>query len=335
MVDNFMYIFGIDGGGTKTIGMIVAPNGEVKAIAEVGATNINTIGSAGVETEIKKLIVELKKLDNKAFDQISVIFAGMAGAGDDRNKEVLESIIRNSAEKSIPCYVDNDAISALYSGSLGQEGIVHISGTGSIAFGINREGKRERVGGWGYIIDAGGSGFSIGQEALKGLFDRYDNCLERTLLDEKILRYFSITEPPHVIPTIYGHSDSRKLVASIVPLAFAAVDEGDNDAQHILLKTAKDIAKNIKCLAPKLYSKPETQIPVVLTGGLFTRKDLFLPTIKEQLELAGLNCNLIVPTVPPIVGSVIAGLRMLKQEVKCDFIQKLNSSFESKEDERK
>lgn len=327
-----MYIFGIDGGGTKTTGAIVALTGEVMAIAQVGATNINTVGYVGVETEIRKLVLELKKLDNSAFEQISVIFAGMAGAGNDSNKGELESIIRKITEKNIPCFVENDAISALYSGSLGQEGIVHISGTGSIALGINREGKRERVGGWGYLIDAGGSGFSIGQEALKGLFDRYDNRLERTLLDMKILSYFSIIEPSDVIPMIYGNSDSRKLVASIVPIVFEAADEGDLVAQHILIKTAKDISKNIKALLPKLYSTTKTQIPVVLAGGLFTRKDWFLPTIKEQLELAGINCKLIVPSVPPIVGSVIGGLKMLKDEIDYDFIQQLNSYFENRED---
>lgn len=326
-----MYIFGIDGGGTKTTGVIVASTGEVKAIAEVGATNINTIGSVEVKSEIKKLIVELKKLDLNAFEQITVIFAGMAGAGNDRNNAELNSIIREATKKSIPCFVNTDAISALYSGSLGQEGIVHISGTGSIAFGINREGKNERVGGWGYLVGAEGSGFAIGQEALKGLFDRYDIHKDKTQLDEKILRFLSITEPPDVIPIIYGHSDSRKLVASIVPLVFAAADEGDRVAQQILLKTAKDIAKNIKCLVPKLYSTSETQIPVVLTGGLFTRKDWFIPTIKEQLDTTGLKYDLIVPTVPPVVGSVIGGLRMLKEEIDLNFIQKLKSSFEYKE----
>jgi N-acetylglucosamine kinase-like BadF-type ATPase len=328
-----MYIFGIDGGGTKTTGVIVASTGEVKAIAEVGATNINTIGSVGVELEIQKLIAELKKIDINAFNQISVVFAGMAGAGNDRNNAELESIIGRATEKCIHCYVDTDAISALYSGTLGQAGIVHISGTGSIAFGINQEGENERVGGWGYLVGAEGSGFAIGQEAIKGLFDRYDNRKAGTQLDEKILRYFSSTEPPDVIPIIYGHSDSRKLIASIVPLVFAATDEGDQVAQQILFKTAKDIAKNIKRLVPKLYRSSETKIPVVLTGGLFTRKEWFIPTIKEQLETTGLKYDLIVPTLPPVVGSVIGGLKMLKKEMDFHFVQKLKSSYEYKEGE--
>lgn len=329
-----MYVLGIDGGGTKTTGVIAALTGEVKAIAKVGATNINTVGSAGVESELRKLIFELKKLDRIAFNQVSVIFAGMAGAGNDSNKREFELIIEKVTKSAIPFYVDTDAITALYSGSLGQEGIVHISGTGSIAFGINREGKKERVGGWGYLVGAEGSGFAIGQEAFKGLFNRYDKCKDRTLLDEKILSNFSITEPPDVIPIIYGNADSRKLVASIAPLVFAAADEGDRVAQHILFNTAKDIAENIKCLAPKLYSLTETQIPVVLAGGLFTRKDWFLPTIEEQLVLAGLNCNVIVPSVPPIVGSVIGGLKVLKEEIDCSFIERLMSYFEDREEER-
>jgi N-acetylglucosamine kinase-like BadF-type ATPase len=284
-----------------------------------------------VELEIQKLMGELKKLDLKAFNQVSVIFAGMAGAGNKSNKSKLEMILGKVIEKNTPFFVDNDAITALYSGSLGQEGIVNISGTGSIAYGINRDGKRERVGGWGYLLGDPGSGFSVGKEALTTLLDGYDKGRGITLLDTKIIQHFSIKEPPDSIPIIYGNSDSRRLVASIVPLVFSAADEGDNVARSILRNTATAIAENIWCLAPKLFSPSEKQIPVVLTGGLFTREEWFVPTIKGHLGCKSMTFDLIVPSIPPVVGSVFGGYKMLEKEFDHDFIQRLKSSLISKE----
>jgi len=322
-----MYVLGIDGGGTKTIGVIVSSNGEVKGMATVGSTNMNSVGLNVVESEIKKLISELKKHNLEAFNQISIIFAGMSGAGNAENKRKLELILERIIGKDTSFFVDHDAITALYTGTYGKEGMVHISGTGSIAYGMNRAGKRERVGGWGYLLGDHGSGFAVGQEAFMSLFDRYDQGQNQTILDTFILQHFSVKEPPEMVPIIYGESDSRRLIASIVPFIFKAADEGDRNAQNILSHHATAIAENIYCLTQKLFSEAETQIPVVLTGGLFSREDWLVPTIKAYLESKNMKANLIIPTLPPVIGSVIGGYKMHEIEINQDIIQRLEIFF--------
>ena len=64
------------------------------------------------------------------------------------------------------CLVVNDALVALEAGAPDQPGVVVISGTGSIAYGRNREGEAARAGGWGYVLGDEGSGYWIGRAAL-------------------------------------------------------------------------------------------------------------------------------------------------------------------------
>ena len=82
-----MYVLGIDGGGTKTTGVIANAKGEIVAEATVGGTNLNSVGRVIVEGELAKLIDALKAENSEAFLQIKRVFAGMAGGGNKSTKK--------------------------------------------------------------------------------------------------------------------------------------------------------------------------------------------------------------------------------------------------------
>ena len=92
--------------------------------------------------------------------------------------------------------VRNDAFNALYSGTLGEPGIVQIAGTGAVTLGINENGEVARSGGWGYLFDDEGSGFYLGNEALKAVFRSFDNRGKKTSLTDRITEYFASTKRP-------------------------------------------------------------------------------------------------------------------------------------------
>ena len=66
----------------------------------------------------------------------------------------------------------NDSLLALPAAGL-DEGIAIICGTGSTAVGVRRD-RRERAGGWGYMLGDEGSGYWIVREAVRELSRRYD-----------------------------------------------------------------------------------------------------------------------------------------------------------------
>src|SRR5699024_2966008 len=127
-----MYVLGIDGGGTKTAGAIADETGKIYASATAGASNPNGVGYEKAEEEIAALLKELQNQAPKAFSELKSSFAGMSGVDREADKVRMAEVFRRYLPVECAIAVDNDAVNALYSGTLGEPGIVHISGTGSI-----------------------------------------------------------------------------------------------------------------------------------------------------------------------------------------------------------
>jgi N-acetylglucosamine kinase-like BadF-type ATPase len=335
MEDLEMYVLGIDGGGTKTKGVIADQRGKIIAQHTVGASNPNSMQQADVEKELIELFTALRKQAGAAvYSELSVVFAGMSGVDrdDDRilMKKMLQKCLTDISPNDCKIIVDNDGINALYSGTLGCPGIVNIAGTGSITYGMNHDGQRARVGGWGYLIGDPGSGYAIGRAALQAVFDAYDGCGEKTSLTGLILDHFSINLPPDLIEKIYEPGKARKAVAPLSQLVVKAADEGDEVAQQILVSAGEDMAKAISCLLKKLFSKTseydkQESTLVVLTGGVYRRSDWFEPSIQDLLLKKEFKIEIIFPQVPPVAGALVAALNSVKIDVKGSFIDQLQA----------
>lgn len=309
-----MYVIGIDGGGTKTTGAVATQAGEQLATATVGPSNPNSLEPSYIKKELKLLFKQLEEQIPDLFSGVRACFAGIAGADRPSNKQLLLDILSEVLPKQAAIQVDNDALNALFSGTLGAPGIVNIAGTGSIAFGINQQGQRKRVGGWGYLMGDPGSGYAIGRAGLISFFEEADGYSERSRLSELIFEVYRTTVPYDLIEHIYNPEKSRTVISSITRFVFQAADEGDARAIKILEQAAQDMAKQIKCLLNQLYhpqADNTEQVPVVLTGGIYQRAEWFLPTITEELKGCGISTSLIVPEASPVSGAVIAAQKLL------------------------
>lgn len=296
-----MYIVGIDGGGSKTTGVISDRHGQVISQYSVKGTNLNSSSRSSVAAELEKLITRLGEKANISLNKISTVFAGMAGAGNPDNQLILKELITTLLPSHVSVIVDTDALIALYSGTLGKPGIVHIAGTGSISYGLNHHGKRARVGGWGYLIGDHGSGFAIGKAALAHVFSAYDGLEEPTTLTEAMITFFEVETVPDLIPIIYQSTNSRETIASICKKVINEAVNGDLVAQSILKNSAEDMANSISGLAKKLF-QPDDDILIVLAGSLFKSPKWFLPAIKND------HSEIIIPKVPPVAGALIGAL---------------------------
>jgi N-acetylglucosamine kinase-like BadF-type ATPase len=326
-----MYVLGIDGGGTKTKGVIADQRGKIIAQHTVGATNPNSVDPSVVGNELRELFNGLKKQGGSALGELSAVFAGMSGVDRPEDQDLIKKLLQKFLPSEVKLVVDNDGVNALYSGTLGHPGIVNIAGTGSITFGMNADGRRDRVGGWGYLIGDPGSGYAIGRAALQSVYDSYDGSGEKTSLSGLIKGHFMVDELPNIIQKIYEPGKARKAVAPLSQLVVKAADEGDKVAQGILFNAGKDMAKAIKTLLTKLFPKglnkdqaTETAL-LVLTGGVYQRSDLFIPTIQEELQRRGSRVEIILPQVPPVAGALVAALTSEGIDVTPSFLDQLKA----------
>src|SRR5690625_5281192 len=146
------YVIGIDGGGTKTVAVIANTAGEVKVSSLVGPTNPNVLSFAALKETINNLFHQLRDQAPDAISRVETVFAGISGAGTEEKQNTIKKILMENVPSSTYFQVVPDSINALYAGTFGKPGIVQIAGTGSITYGINRENKHWRIGGWGYLF---------------------------------------------------------------------------------------------------------------------------------------------------------------------------------------
>lgn len=305
----FMYYLGIDGGGTKTKAIITTAKGKVIAEALVEATNPNSVPEETMKLRFQNLLNELWKQSNLQINDIIQVFAGMSGVSRQASKQRMKQILSVILEGYENISVDNDAVTALYSGTFGKPGIVQISGTGSITYGVNADGEHGRVGGWGHFIDEKGSGFSIGRDALQAAFKALDERRIPTLLGEFILEHFHEKELPDVIPHVYQAADVKVEIASLSRLVFKAADQVDTIALSIIEQQGEEIGKSIARLISNHFKEERQVVPVVLAGGIFNRVDLIQETMAQTLKLLGKKVHFIMPEIDPAGGAVIAALK--------------------------
>lgn len=318
-----MYVIGIDGGGTKTTGVIVSHKGEIIKEVTVGGTNLNSKARSDVIFELINLINKLRTGEEDRFYHVTSVFAGMSGAGNEENQQDLKNIITSLLPQNIKVTIDHDAITALYSGTLGEPGLVQIAGTGAIAYGVNQEDKRARVGGWGHYFSDLGSGYSIGRDGLQAAFMAHDKMARSTLITELLLDYFKATELPELVHHIYQHANPKEKIASLSRIVMEAADKGDEVAVEVIQQNATHLGEALSTLAFELFPSDTDELSIVLAGGLFNRFDLLKKPIKEALLRHQIKAKLIIPAMLPIGGAVIAALKTeginVTEEMLVDF----------------
>lgn len=306
-----MYVLGIDGGGTKTSGVVADENGKVYIESHTGPSNPSTLTGQKLEAVLKCLIRDLEKQDPIIFAQLAVCFAGMSGAGDSwrRDAEFIE-ILTKYLPPQTEVVVRNDAYNALYAETLGKPGIVQIAGTGSISFGINNDNKTVRSGGWGYLFDEAGSGFHLGNEALRAVFKNYDDRGPHTSLTEKIIKHFNVAEVTDLVGEIYGPDHPRSVIAQLAPLTIAAAESGDGVATAIIRRACEEILKCIEACHKKLFDWDHPTI-IVLSGGVFANSHQLVGCLNELSKKTMPNIVFRKASWAPVGGAVVGGLKAM------------------------
>ncbi|MFD1848618.1 N-acetylglucosamine kinase [Oceanobacillus bengalensis] len=319
-----MYVIGIDGGGTKTKGVLANSNGEIIAETIVGASNPNSVLDADLRNEIAELFQSLKIQSGELYLKVRRVYAGMSGVGHPTARKDMKELISALVPDSINVTVNHDAITALYSGTLGNAGIVQIAGTGSITLGLGENGVLNRVGGWGYLLGEKGSGYALGSQGLEAAFLAHDGLGDTTELHQLFLDHFQVTSLPDAIQTIYRAKNLKETIAFLSKLVMKAADNGDPVAQKIIHHNAVHMAESISYLCKKMFIVGEA-VPVVLTGGLFNRFDLFQDTMELVFLEKQLKVQLIKPEMEPVGGAVIAALKEEGIEIENHFSGKFSN----------
>ena len=294
------YIIGIDGGGTKTVGLLATYEGEHIAQVQAGPSNYHVVGTEKTHDVLKEVVFQLSAhTGNTAIDSIHFCL-GMAGLGREDDRKVIGEICDKLGVSSNRI-LTHDAHIALVGGIGKQEGVIVISGTGSIVYGINGHGKEARAGGWGYLLGDEGSGYDIALKGLQAVARAADKREPPTQLTNLILNRLELSEPNGLIRWTYAAS--RDEIAQLAAVIFNAIEMGDTAAEQIINSATDELA----CAAAAVIKQLEFSEPyyIVLSGGNLLHQQIFSDKLRSRLVKIAPMASVIHLRNDPAYGAVL------------------------------
>lgn len=316
---------GLDGGGTKTVGVLVDDQGHIRAQSTGESSNIQAIDDDKLSAVFTSLVADLKKIAD--VDRVDHLYAGLAGAGRPADRKRIAAVLED-ANVVEQFTIDTDAMAALAGAFAGGPGIILISGTGAICFGKAEDGSVVRCGGWGYLLGDEGSGFFLGQQAIIAALKDLDGRGQKTTLGKRIVEFFELDSISTIISPIYSGEIDRPRIASLAPIIFEERLNGDVVAQSIVETAGTELGKVVAAVTRNI-GKANQAVSVALIGSVFKQRETLIPLMqKEALKVAS-EVEFIDPRFEPAIGSAILGLIQEGCEINDSVLKTLESSSRS------
>lgn len=304
------YVIGVDGGGTKTLGAIAARDGVVIEQHEVGSTNHHSNPIDVVRKNLGDLTAALLKSAGADATDVSAICLGMAGVDRPEDKPLIQGLVKEFLPNA-ECAPVNDGVIALMGGALKPFGVIVISGTGSISFGINRAGERGRAGGWGHILGDEGSGYQIALRALRAVCRAHDKRIPPTALSQIILGHFGFDRAEQLLGWTKEIQGAKDKIASLSRLVHQAHESGDSTATAILREEADELAMAVEAVAHKLFTSDEKDWEVIVAGGNLRKNPSFFNLFQTAVATRQPGTPVVQPRKEPVEGAVLYALQQV------------------------
>ena len=283
------YYIGIDGGGTKTKFDLF--DSDKNSIASITMPTIHP-----AQASFKEVVSVLNTAKEKLLanindrDYVLKVGAGLGGYG-------INADYRKKLEDEFSTVFDefklySDAYAAMLGALAGEDGILMIAGTGSIA--LAKVGDETfRCGGFGYRYGDEGSAYSIGKALISRALKEADGRSDKSIVSDLVADYFD-----NIGINIIATSDfSRDKIAGLAAAASKYVENSES-VRDIFLAAAKEISLHIKAIGKNFESGKRIRLSYI--GGVF-RSGYILECIKEMNR----GIELVAPIYPPEKGSIL------------------------------
>lgn len=281
-------VLALDGGGTKTVMVVVDRRGVIEGVRREGG--INPFDGAGWRPLMDRMLSHLP-------GGVAAAGLGLPGYGEDEHFTAEQDHVVRAA-MAMPFAVMNDVEMACYGAFAGEPGVLLLSGTGSMAWRHGMDGADARVGGWGALFGDDGSAYWIGREMLKILSQAIDG---RALLPpgdaEALLTLVTPcrdSNPMQMLLQWYARLTSpRAQVAALAKGLDELADRGCQTALHIMRAAADQLAAHLRVL-----HKPDATLAWSYGGSVFASRTI-LARLGDEFGAPTL------PVLPPVGGGLL------------------------------
>lgn len=285
-------VLGVDGGGTKTLARVLqaGPAGQLCVLGTGVAAGCNpfSVGWESAEQAIDTAVQSALAEAGKGAPAAAVLaVAGCASEGA-RNR-LHEWASGRSFASRVAVVPDTDPV--LADAPPGAPALGLIAGTGSAVLLRRAGGQTELVGGWGYLIDDGGSGYALGRDALRHAASQADANTSLDALTEAVIEHAGVDKPQRLKQSLYGDDDPRGWAARLAPVVLRLAEAGDPAAAAIAARGAQALSVLVKLATERLGESDQPRL--FTAGGLLAGSRYYRRRVIELLVADGWNAGCI------------------------------------------
>jgi N-acetylglucosamine kinase-like BadF-type ATPase len=268
------YLIGVDGGGTKTEAIAYDLKGNIIGIGTSGFGNV-LIDYAKAIGHITEAIQAAK--GNLRAEDCLYLYLGLAGIEESPDRKKLATELQKKFGTQVS--IVNDAIIAHAAFLQGKDGILTISGTGSISIG--KVGKTYAfTGGWGHLLGDEGSGYWIAMKGFRQMIYEEDTSSPLSELTQVMLKELGFNNIQQIKRFIY--SATKAEIAAFVPLIATLASKGEPTAASILEQAGHHLGEITWNLSQKL--KLTEDVKIAIKGKVLETLPLVQNTFKAYLQ---------------------------------------------------
>jgi len=322
-------VLAVDAGGTSTRAVVADTGGTCLGYAAGSAGNPTSAGPQAALAAITGSARTALARAGRGADEVGAVLVAVAG-----NRRLLDraDLARGLGFTGEPAQLRTgpDILAMYYSGSAEPTGSAVVAGTGSVAAQV-REGRVARaVGGCGWLLGDGGSGFAVGHAVVRAVVAELEGTGPPTALTGLLLASLDLAtgaDPgraveegrPRALQALMDVCYAERPVglARHAPLAFAAPE--DPVASAVVRSAQEDVARLVAAVREGAPDAPLVLGGSVLHHGLLAPGRPVTPAL--QLALAGADVR---PARDGAVGAAVACLAALGPTVPAEVVQRLH-----------
>lgn len=314
-----MIVCGIDGGQSSTKCVLATSEGQLLGTGAGGPLRHLSAegGEAHFASSIGQAIEEACAEAHLVPHDIGSLVVGATGIFEDTIEATKGTSIVATLVDTQQIYVCSDALIALYGSLGGKPGIMVISGTGTIAYGLDAGGRLARAGGWGWLIGDEGSAFAIGRAGLRAALYAEDGMGADTSLLNLFYDHFGVGTMHHAKRVYFAADFGAPGFAALAPLVARASAAGDEVARAILEESGEALAREALAVVGKLeLGDPINVSPL---GGAFTHITGLQRAFERAIHQVSRNMQIEVKVTPPQMPATAGAVLLALKKAGCSF----------------
>ncbi|ROP34522.1 BadF/BadG/BcrA/BcrD ATPase family protein [Pseudokineococcus lusitanus] len=325
---------GVDAGGTSTRAVVTTAEGECLGWAAGAAGNPTSAGRDAALAAITATSAAALADAGRGPEELGSVLVAMAGL---RSLMTPADLARSLGYVGDPAQVRTgpDILAMYFSGAAEPAGSAVVAGTGSVAAVVEGGRVARAIGGTGWLLGDGGSGFAVGHAVVRGVVAELEGTGPRTALTPLLLAAVGLDPADAGVPSEVWrpavlerlmevcYADRPVALARHAPLAFRPEVAHDAVAARLVAVAQDDLAR----LVTAARAGTPAGAPLVLGGstlhrGLLAPGRARTPLLEESLAGADVRA-----ARDGAVGAAVAALAAVGpagEQLPADVVERLH-----------